>query len=179
MDAFEDLVSQLLVEDGYWIIQSFKVNLTKSEKKKINRPTTPRPEIDIIAYKADVNIIYAIEAKSFIDSIGVKIDEIDIEYEIQEGRYKLLTCSNYRKTVTKRLKHQLHEKGLINEKTKVSFGLVAGNVYQNKYEEIKTLYEKKRWLFWGPLEIKDKLENLIKKGYEDNAITMAAKLLLK
>lgn len=179
MDAFENLAAQLLQESGYWILQSVKVNLDKKEKNEINKPTTPRPEIDIIAYDRKNEILYLIEAKSYIDSQGVKFLDIDKEYEIQEGAYKLLTCEKYRNVVTKRLKKDLILRGYITEDTSICYGLIAGNIYQNKYKEILKLYKTKGWLFWGPEDIKKRLSDLSKKGYEDNAVTMTAKILLK
>lgn len=179
MDAFEDLTSQLLIESGLWVLQSVKVELTQEEKKKINKPTTPRPEIDIVAYDRSEDTLYLIEVKSYIDSNGVKIEDLTVEYEIQEGRYKLLTCQNYRNVIKKRLRNQMIKRKYITQETKLNFGLIAGNIHKNNYKEIKKLYNSKNWFFWGPEEIKDKIRELSKKGYEDNAVIMTAKLLLK
>lgn len=179
MDAFENLVSQLLQEDGFWVLQSVKVNITKKEKELISKPTTPRPEIDIIAFDCENNILYLLEAKSYIDSLGVKKDELLIEHEIQEGRYKLLTSKQYRDVITKRLKIEFIERGFINKKTKISYGLVAGKIHKNEYAELKNVFDKKKWLFWGPNDIREKLVSLSKKGYEDNSVTMTAKLILQ
>jgi len=65
MDAFESLVAMLLRHDGYWTIPSFKVNLTKEEKRAIGRHSSPRWELDLIAYKGSTNEILAVECKSF------------------------------------------------------------------------------------------------------------------
>jgi hypothetical protein len=51
MDAFESVISMLLRHDGYWTIPSFKVELTKADKARISLPSSPRREIDLIAYK--------------------------------------------------------------------------------------------------------------------------------
>ncbi len=47
MDAFEQIIGQLLVEEKYWVRHSVKIDLTPEEKRSINKPSTPRPEIDI------------------------------------------------------------------------------------------------------------------------------------
>jgi hypothetical protein len=52
MDSFETLVGSLLEKDGYWVRTAMKVDLTKEEKRKIGRPSTPRWELDLVAYKA-------------------------------------------------------------------------------------------------------------------------------
>jgi hypothetical protein len=71
MDAFESLVSMLLRHDGFWTTPSFKVELTKEEKRRINRFSSPRLELDLIAYKGSTNEVLAIECKSYLDSTGV------------------------------------------------------------------------------------------------------------
>ena len=71
MDGFEQIIGQLLIEDKYWIRHSVKVNLTLEEKRTINKPSTPRPEIDIVAYDLKTNTICLLEVKSYLDSPGV------------------------------------------------------------------------------------------------------------
>jgi hypothetical protein len=42
MDAFEQVVSEILWMDGYWVRTYVKVDLTKEEKVRIGRPSSPR-----------------------------------------------------------------------------------------------------------------------------------------
>ncbi|WP_321326813.1 hypothetical protein [Thiomicrorhabdus sp.] len=91
MDYFENIVKRLLEEEGYWVFQSVKVNLTREEKALIGKYSMPRPEIDIVAFKPKGNKLLIIEAKSYLDSQGVKYAELNQSYEIPEGRYKLFT----------------------------------------------------------------------------------------
>ncbi len=179
MDAFEQLVGQLLDADKYWVKHSVKIELTKDEKKKINKPTAPRPEIDIIAMDIATNTVYLLEIKSYLDSLGVIYEEVIKETEIQEGGYKLLTSENYRTVLTERLKTDWVAKGFINASTLFSYGLIAGNVYNSKEADLEAYCKSKNWLFWGPTIIKKKLEQLSGNGYENNAVTIAAKLLLR
>lgn len=51
MDSFESVVSTILERDGYWVKSTFKVGLTKEEKREIGRPSSPRWELDLVAYK--------------------------------------------------------------------------------------------------------------------------------
>ena len=82
MDYFENIIKTLLEHDGYWVRQSFKVNLTKQEKRDIGKYSMPRPEIDILAFRPEKNQIIAFEAKSFLDSPGVKVSDLCYKTEI-------------------------------------------------------------------------------------------------
>lgn len=179
MDAFESLVGQLLVYEKYWVQHSVKVGLTNAEKEKIGKKTTPRPEIDIAAFDIPNNIVYLLEVKSYLDSPGVKFEDVIVENEIQEGKYKILTSSNYQKVISERLLEDWKQTGHVNDSTKISFGLVAGKVQSKKESELEKYFQNRNWLFWGPTILKKKLEELSEKGYENNAVTIAAKLLLR
>jgi hypothetical protein len=179
MDAFELLVGQLLEYEKFWVQHSVKVNLTIQEKEKIGKRTTPRPEIDIAAFDIPNNIVYLLEVKSYLDSPGVKYESVVLDTEIQEGRYKILTSSKYQKVISERLLQDWRVSGHINANTKLSFGLIAGKIQGKKEVDLEKYFHKKNWLFWGPAILKKKLEDLSKKGYENNAVTIAAKLLLR
>ena len=73
MDAFEQLVSEILWIEGHWVRTSVKVELTKEEKKIICRPSSPRWELDIVAYCGRDNVLRVVECKSYIDSRGVAL----------------------------------------------------------------------------------------------------------
>lgn len=88
MDYFENIIKRLLEEEGYWVRQSVKVNLTKEEKAKVGKPTIPRPELDIVGYKAKQNEILVLEVKSFLDSPGIKFKELCETFKVPSGRYK-------------------------------------------------------------------------------------------
>jgi hypothetical protein len=70
MDAFEQLVSEILSMDGYWVRTSVKVDRTKPEKVLIGRPSSPRWELDIVAYSGRDNLLRLVEYKSYLDSRG-------------------------------------------------------------------------------------------------------------
>ena len=179
MNAFEDIVAQILEEEGYWVQKSVKINVTKEEKRMIGKPSIPRPEIDLVAYKASKNVLLLLEVKSYLDSPGVKFEHLAQETKIPEGRYKLFTCANYRKIITNRIMKEFIDKGLINQKTKVRYSLATGKIYSNNEQRIKDLFKKKGWILFEPKYIKDKIISLSTKGYEDNAVTITAKLILK
>jgi hypothetical protein len=184
MDAFEKIIGQLLEEDKYWVRHSVKVNLDKNEKKKIGKATTPRPEIDIVAYDAVADMLYLLEVKSFIDSKGVVYEQVAIQQTQQLGPYKLLTAKSYRDTITNRLLKDWKRDKIIRPSTTVNFGLIAGKVHSNKKnphreKDLETYFNQKGWFFWGPTSIKQKLTNLSVKGYENNVITITAKILTR
>src|SRR5882724_12874486 len=108
MDAFESLVSMLLRHQGFWTTPSFKVELTKEEKRQIGRFSCPRWEIDLVAYKGSTNEILAVECKSFLDSTGVTFRNGQFE---PIERYKLFTDSNLRSVVLDRLVKQVQSTG--------------------------------------------------------------------
>tara|TARA_R110001592_G_C13170896_1_gene749824 strand:+ start:1082 stop:1621 length:540 start_codon:yes stop_codon:yes gene_type:complete len=179
VDYFEGIIKTLLEHEGYWVRQSFKVNLTKQEKRDIGKPSIPRPEIDILAFKPNGNYVIAIEAKSHLDSPGVNISELEEEYETPQGRYKLFTCENYRNIVFSRLKQDLIELGMGTPETTIGLGLAAGNVYQSKSDEIRSLLDANGWEFLSPEDIRKKVTDLAEKGYENEPSIITAKILMR
>jgi len=179
MDHFENLLKTLLEQEGYWVRQSFKVNLTKDEKSKIGKPSLPRPEIDILAFKPNLQQVLVLEAKSYLDSQGVRLNKLREESKKPEGRYKLFTCANYRKIVFGRLRKDLKKQGMVHGKIQMKLGLVAGNIYQDRSEEIRKHLESSGWFFWSPEDIQGKVEKLAEAGYENELSIITAKILLR
>jgi len=179
MDAFEEIARVLLENDRFWTKYSVKVNLDKTEKKSVDKPTMPRPEIDLVAFDAVENKLYLIEVKSFLDSNGVKFEDVIQQYETPQGRYKILTSQTYQNAILKRLKEDWTKDGLINEHTTLTFGLIAGKIAKNRESQFENYFASKGWFFWGPTKLKEKLTQLSKKAYENNTITIVSKLMLK
>ncbi|MBK9413564.1 MAG: hypothetical protein IPN61_09115 [Bacteroidetes bacterium] len=179
MDAFEEIIGHLLREDNFWVQHSVKINLNRQDRHAINKPSSPRPEIDIAAFSPSTDTIYLLEVKSFLDSPGVVLEDVIIQQEHQTGRYKLLTAENYRNVLKERFLADWRATGHLKPSTKISFGLVAGNVYRNREQEMQEYFRRKNWLFWGPTDIRNKLYRLAEKGYENNAVTIVAKILTR
>lgn len=179
MELFEGIIKTLLEHEGYWVRQSFKVNLTKEEKRSIGKHSIPRPEIDLLAFKPGTNSMIVLEAKSYFDSPGVKVSELLEHHEIPEGRYKLFTCENYRNIVFSRLKKDLVHFGLAESDINLQLGLVAGNVYQNKSDDIAEYFDSNEWFFWSPETVKHKVNSLAELGYENNTSIITAKILMR
>ena len=188
MDSFESIICTLLEADHYWVRRSFKVDVTREEKRQVGKHSMPRPEIDLLALSFSKNEVIAFEAKSYLDSLGVQLAELQKGNEAQEGVYKLFTSRNYREVVLARLKQDLIDQGMANSKTTVKLGLAAGKVYQKKSEPpmtqsklIKEFLEKNNFVFWSPEDIKTKIETLAKpeSRYHNDPAIITAKILMR
>jgi len=179
MNAFENIVAQYLEEEGYWVRQSVKIDISKEDKERIGKKTMPRPEIDLVALKVKENELLLIEAKSFLDSPGVRFYGVSDKNQKDAKRYRLFTNSNYRDIVTKRIREEYLKKGLINENTKIKYALAAGNIYSNDEQKIKNYFAEKGWRLFTPNELKNKIKELSEKKWEDNMVTITAKLILR
>jgi hypothetical protein len=179
MDYFESIISTLLEAEGYWVRKSFKVNLTKDEKRQIGKHSIPRVEIDLLALHFSKNEVLAFEAKSYLDSAGVSLEHLQEEHEAPEGRYKLFTSERYRAVVLSRLHSDLVACGMANSRTKIILGLAAGKVYKKQSEPVREFMSGKNWLFWSPEDIKQKVIALAKRGYEDDPAIITTKILIK
>jgi len=179
MDHFESIISTLLEAEHYWVRRSFKITVTKEEKVQVGKRSIPRPEIDLLALHFSKNEAIAFEAKSFLDSPGVRLADLQKEYEIQEGRYKLFTSRTYRTFVLSKLLQNLVAHGMANSDTKVTLGLAAGKVYQKQSEPMREFMTERGWVFWSPEDIKGKIEALAdpKFGYQNDPAIITAKIL--
>ena len=185
MNAFENIIAQYLEEEGYWVRQSVKVTkFTKEDKRKVDRFSMPTPEIDIVALNMKKNELLLVEVKSYLDSYGVyygavsgKVSKKYEEKDVQ--RYRLFNDSKFREIVTERLKEEFLKKGLINKETKINYALAAGHIhYPEDEQNIRDYFleQKEKWILFSEKDIKDKIKKLSEKGWEDNLITMTAKL---
>jgi hypothetical protein len=179
MDHFETIICDLLEATGYWIRRSFKVEITKEEKRRIGRHSMPRPEIDILAYKREADELLVLEAKSFLDSPGVSLDQLPESHDTPQGRYKLFTCDNYRKIVFERLRLNLIASGMITSRTNLRLGLAAGKVYRRESDKLQEFMDSKGWFFFSPAEIRAQLTRFADIGYENNPSVITTKILMR
>lgn len=110
MDAFEQVVAEILWMDGHWVRTSVKVELTKEEKRKIGRPSSPRWELDIVAYNGRDNLLRVVECKSYLGSLGVQAKGFEAESD-NASRYKLFNDASLREVIFRRLQLQFCEAG--------------------------------------------------------------------
>ena len=176
MDAFESVVAALLERKGYWTRTSVKVELTKEEKRLIGRPSSPRWEIDVVAYKGSTNSLLVVECKSYLNSPGVRFSSFDGSSEREANRYKLFNEEGLRKVVFNRLSMQLVESGFCPKPPEITLCLVAGNIYQDA-KPIQEHFKKNGGELWDADWLRNELEILSKSGYDNTIVAIVSKLL--
>jgi len=177
MDAFEQVVAGLLFQEGYWVTQGFKVDLTKEEKRKIGRPSSPRWEVDLLAYRGSTNELLVVECKSFLDSNGVKASEV-LERKPSKSRYKLFTDPTLRKVVFRRLAIQANEMGLISIKAEPQLALAAGKIRsESDQEQLEKHFKRKKWVLFTPEWIVSRLLTSADESYHDTVSHVVSKLI--
>lgn len=178
LDSFESIVRTIFENKGYWVKTSFKVDLTKEEKRKIGRPSSPRWELDVVAYKGGSKEILVIECKSYLDSPGVKAD--GLKNGKYKERYKLFKEETLRDVVFNRLQTQLVESGSCSEDTTVKLCLAAGKIASKAdREELSEYFNTKGWNFYSDEWIKNELINLSNSGYENEVAIVTTKILTR
>ncbi|MEM9480000.1 MAG: hypothetical protein AAGA58_10140 [Verrucomicrobiota bacterium] len=179
MDAFEQVMAGLLSRNGYWVSQGYKVELTKEEKKKVNRPTTPRWELDLVAYSGASEELLVVECKSYIDSVGVRASDI-VSGDETNSRYKLFVDSVLRNTVMARLKEQLHGAGFIGEAAELSLGLAVGKFRNASDEaELSSYFEDQGWRLFTPTWMVSQLKEKSEESYFDSVDHIVSKLIYR
>jgi len=180
MDSFETLVGSLLEKDGYWVRTSVKVQLARKEKEKIGRPSSPRWELDLVAYKAKSNELLVVECKSFLDSPGVRMGGVDGAHARERKRYKLFNDPILRKTILGRLVKQLVSSGSCVASPSVTLCLAAGKVASEPdREKITRLFKRNNWLLFDDSWLREKLQAVSDSGYENEVVSVVAKILLR
>lgn len=181
MDAFESVIAMLLRSgsvdsaEKYWTITGFKVNLAPEEKRAIGRATTPRWEIDVVAYNAQKNEVLAIECKSFLNSGGVMFCDGNFK---APRRYKLFTEEKVRKTVLDALEKQLVDSGLCRKNPNVRLCLAVGK-FGGKCDRpgLKEFLQRKvNGYLLDEDWIGDRIRDLPKSRYENEVAHVAVKL---
>ena len=180
MDAFESVVAEILHRDGYWIQNAFKVELTKEEKRDIGRPSSPRWELDLVAYSAKRNELLIVECKSYLDSSGVAFRAFDGSDMRFAKRFKLFNDEKLKCVVFNRLRHQMSDLGLIPEDTKFVLALACGKIAsKSDRDKLQDHFNRNDWRLWDRLWLKGKLDELSKGGYENSQISVVSKILLR
>ncbi len=179
MDYFESLCKTLLEDDGYWVRQSYKIQLSDEQKNQLGKPSLHRSEIDLLTFNHGKNELLFIEVKSFLDSPGVRLSDLREEHNLPEGKYKIVTCQMYREMIQSQLKYQLIEEGLVSHTTKTRFGLIFGKVRPRDELGIQSFCQEKNWFYWSPNEVRERVKKLALKGYENEPSVITAKILLR
>lgn len=178
MDAFEQIVKIVLEGQGWWVRQGYKVVLTKEEKVAMGRHSSPRWEVDLLAFQPKTDRILIVECKSFLDSVGVSArDFIDSEVPTK-GRYKLFNEAKLREVVFGRLKSQLVEERLVLPSSSICLAMAVGKFKSpSDRKELREKFRTRGWELIDDLQLRQWALELSKRGYEDNVATIVAKLV--
>jgi hypothetical protein len=177
MDAFESVVAMLLRQNGYWTIPNFKIELAPEEKKAISRKSSPRWEIDIVAYKGAENKILAVECKSYLDSRGVVFKDGSLQ---PTSRYKLFSEPRLREVVLNRLSDQLFKSNFCPKTPVVQLALATGKIAKTTdMKALKACFDNNKWILFDVDWIQSELRALEKSRYENDIAFVAAKLALR
>ena len=179
MDAFESLIASLLEREGFWIRTSVKVELTKTEKKVIGRHSSPRWEIDLVAYKGSTNELWIVECKSYFDSAGVNISAFNGRNPAFGNRFKLFNEKKLFSVVKNRLCAQLLKTGNIRPNPNVKLALAAGHIIDKHRNAITGLFRKKGWVLMDENYIKQRIYFLTNESYENSVASIVAKIILR
>jgi hypothetical protein len=176
MDGFETLVAEILEGEGFWVRRGVKVPLTKEEKRRIQRPSTPRWEIDLLAYRPCENRLLVVECKSYLDSPGV--DLADLKGGKHATRYKLFTEPVLRDVVFGRLETDFVTRGLCRFTPTIQLALAAGRI-RSDATELRTYFAANEWLLFDVTWLRERLQVFSDGGYVNSVAAMVAKLLLR
>ena len=180
MDAFEQLVSEILWMEGCWVRTSVKVELTKEEKKAIRRRSSPRWELDIVAYKGRDNLLRVVECKSYLDSRGVALRAFDGTDERGAQRYKLFSDEQLRSIVFDRLRLQFAESGACCPNAVVKLCLACGRIATDADREgLHRHFAENGWELWDEPWLRERLKSMSSRGYENQVSAVVAELLLR
>ncbi len=180
MDSFEQLIGEILWNDGYWVKTSVKVELTKAQKVEIGRPSSPRWELDIIGYQGGMNVLKVIECKSYLDSRGVAASAFDGSNAKFADRFKLFHNEILRTVVFDQLKTQLVAKGWCREGLELRLCLACGRIASERDRGwLRGHFKEKGWELWDEEWLAAKLQDLANGGYENNVSSVVTKLLLR
>ncbi|MEM7600633.1 MAG: hypothetical protein AAF357_04365 [Verrucomicrobiota bacterium] len=179
MNAFEYIVSELLHERGYWTRVGYRLtNLTREDKHAIGKPSLPRPELDIVAFNPRDRELLIVECKSFLDSTGVRLSHFDGTSDRDAQTFKLFNFEPYQSIVKERLVEQMVETGLLHDSTITPrLAVAAGKIRPMDAERLPEFFEGKGWQLITPSEIAAMVRKRANKGYEDETMTVVAKLL--
>ena len=178
MDAFEQLAADIFWSEGYWVRTSVKVELTREEKLRIGRHSSPRWEIDLVAYNACRDELLALECKSYLDSGGVHAADF-LPGARYATRYKLFHDQTLRDTVLERLRLQMVEREFCRPETRVRLGLIHGHATDHNLGRLREHFAVNDWLLFEPDWLREHLGRLAKGGYENSTAAIVAKLLLR
>ena len=130
------------------------------------------------AFKPGPNELLIVECKSYLDSLGVCVENFIGEKAVHKNRLKLFTREKLRRLITEKILMQLREESLLLPKNPtVRYGLVAGKIKTGHEAKLRDLFKDNGWLLITPGELAQGLRKFADRGYEDDIVTMVVKIL--
>lgn len=180
MEAFEQLVSEILWMHGWWVRTSVKVELTKKDKEKIRRPSSPRWELDVVAYSGRYNALRIVECKSYLYSRGVALRAFDGSDKKFASRFKLFNDKRLRRVVFSRLRKQFADSGACRANPTIKLCLACGRISSNDDRiALHKFFARRGWELWDESRLREQLKKMSQRGYENQVSAVVAKLLIK
>jgi hypothetical protein len=170
MDAFESIVAALFEAEGFWVRRSVRLELPPEKRRSLS---SPRSELDIVALSPAKQELWVVECKSFLDSRGVKAAPF-INRALP--KYRLFLDNAYWQSVEHELLKYLNLGG---SKLRVRRCLVAGKIAPSNAAALKDIFDENGWELRGPDWICRRLTELESVPYQNDAVTMAVKLLAR
>jgi hypothetical protein len=167
----------LLKREGYWTATAVKVELTKEQKRAIGVATTPRWELDVVAYRGSTNELLAVECKSFLDSKGVIFRNGEFD---PPKRYKLFSNETTRRVVLAKLADQLVATSACAPNPKVTLCLATGKIAStSERHQMSEHFAKHNWRLLDEDWIYSRLEAAATAGFENDVAHVVAKLIIR
>jgi hypothetical protein len=177
MDYFEQIVAKILDHQGYWTKIGYKLVLNKEEKRLLEKPSMPRPEVDIVAFRPGENLLLWVECKSYLDSGGVRYIAFTGEDNVHSKRFKIFNNKALRDLLANKLVAQLLEQGLLQTKPELKFCLVTGKIVNQKdRQKLRDHFKQNEWFLYDEFWVKKGLLALAKTGYDNDVAVLTAKL---
>lgn len=177
MDAFEELVADVLRADGYWVHQGYKIELSRDDKQALGNPSMPRPEIDLVAYKAGTGELLSLECKSYFDSGGVHARDL-LPGGKNAQRYKMFVNAPLREMVLQRLVEQLVRNGAVAGTPIPRLGMIYGYATPANTAILQAHFEERGWDLYGPEWLRGHLQKMALRSYDNQVASVVTKLLL-
>ncbi|MGC2087796.1 MAG: hypothetical protein WA638_00070, partial [Candidatus Acidiferrales bacterium] len=131
-------------------------------------------------YSGRDNLLRVVECKSYLDSGGVALRAFDGKDERFAKRFKLFSDGSLRKVVLERLRQQLSDTGACAANTRIRLGLVCGRIASDADRAgLRKHFADNDWDLWDELWLRQRLQRMSERGYENQVSAVVSKLLLR
>jgi hypothetical protein len=145
--AFEQLVSEILWMEGYWVRHHRDGSLI------------------FVACRGGDNLLRVVECKSYLDSAGVALRAFDGNDERFAKRFKLFGDRQLRNVVFWRLRQQFAASGACKPAPVVKLCLACGRIASNADREgLNRLFAQKGWELWDEPWLRQRLRVMSERG---------------